>query len=357
MPVTVADTKILHPQARLGDEAAGNGGRAAHPWQIVQSGAPGVVFQELFEGDLINGKSQLVKWLFANLNADNIALQFPEVCIFALPDTSVGAKNITYLYVGTQDGTAADDIESTSEKYGAGIVVAHPAPHQFTVQWFHEDLVYGGTNQVIENGKIIRLDQRGTYGGAGLYEKLIVNSVPTVHDTTQTTFTTSADAVNTYEAGDLVQTLVDLDTVQVKAEIDEVVDTGLTTTTFDDSGIVVYNKYCPRCVVTFETETATTYKATIDVLGWESSGVLVSGQLISADFEPVNTDPEYNGIMFKVPANAFGGVPFVGDTCTVAFNQSALPVWQRLITLPGASSETKTITIGAGGQSTNEPPA
>lgn len=351
MPVTNLDLKKCHPLYRLNDEAAGNGGRPAHPLQPIMSGAPANVFPELFQVDLASGKSILRKLFVFNLNADNIALQYPEECIFTPPET-VNAKVYTYFYIGTQDGTAADDVEATSEKYGAGVIVSHPAANSFVVDFLHLDLIPGGTNELIKVGKRIRPDKRTTYGGAGEFESpaLIVDTI-TGTSGTQVSFTTTTDAQYTYSAGDILQTLPDLDAIQVKAEVESVDKTSLTTTTFDENAIIAYNKFCPRQIMAFEVESTTTFKVETDVLGWENSGSLLGGHLMSAAFEPVNTDPAYNGVMLTVPENTFGGTPVAGEIIYITLKASCYAVWQRLEVLAGASSETKTIVTGSGGQS------
>lgn len=353
MPVTNLDLKKCHPLYRLNNEATGNGGRPAHQLQPIMSGAPANVFPALFQVDIALGKSILRKLFVFNLNADNIALQYPEECIFTPPET-VDAKVYTYFYIGTQDGTAADDIEATSEKYGAGVIVSQPTADSFVVDFLHIDLVSGGTNELIKVGKRIRPDKRTTYGGTGEFENpaLIVDTITGVIGT-QVSFTTTTDAQYTYEAGNILQTLPDLDAIQVKAEVESVDKSSFTTTAFDETAVIAYNKFCPRQVIALEVESATTFKAETDVLGWENSGSLLGGHLFSAAFEPVNTDENYNGVMITIPENTFGGTPVAGEIVYLTLKASCYAVWQRLEVLVGASPETKTIVTGSGGQSTS----
>ena len=358
--MTSSDLKIVLSSSRIlkGEDPA-NGGRIQHPYQRATSGAPGDIWPALLQSQLTAGESLVTKLGFLSIPADNSELAEPEHSFFDVLKLSnvVDSNAYSYWWLGTQDDTGADNGESTADKYGVGTLVTEVVAgvtDSFEVEFYHAELVAealaGGDSAVIKTGYSGRLDARLTYGGTGNFEIIGPVTVTGITASTRVTFTTVAPATQSYSVGDKFSTLPII-TEALKAKVNSIDKTGLTggASTFDDTGVEVYSN-TPRMNLSLEMVTATVYKATVDVPGWENSGVLGGNFSISADVLLVNTDPNYLLDMVKIPANAFNGTLTAGDLVILEIYPSLIPFWQRLQIRAGAASGTRSIVTGSGGQ-------
>jgi len=337
--MTIVSAELYAQKSKVVANDATNGGRMSE--NRIVTNVDENVFPVIFSQQLLDGIDYDRKLFWWVRNDDDLSLQYAFQRLYDILSTEAYA----YFWLGTARDTMADYATNTETKYGVGRLKTDIAASAtvLTVTVPHADLA-SGTHAIYAAGTLVAITDKETYlSGTGNVELREIDSIDSVSgmDVTMTLTVALANAY-TEAAPTKIQSYPAKATIGTS--VDNVVKTGIGTTTFDENAVTLDNIGTREQTITFEMLDATNFTATSD-----DPDITLAAGVISSDYAP--NHPTEAKPYFTIPAGTIAGSPVVGDTFSFQTHAATVAIWEHLEVPAATSAGLTSLTMVNSGES------